>query len=362
MRVAEPRGHGDTIRRLWRAARAGRLPHALLFEGRAGIGKFEAAKWLAMGCLCARGPDEPCGACGPCRRMASGGERGNHADLLVIDPLLEEEEQIRIGRIAERSAPGDGQGAEQSLEAFLGLRALEGAWRAVLVRESQRMNGPAQNALLKTLEEPRAGTLMVLETHRPSALLPTIRSRCIRIRFEAPNRAQCVEVLTAVGIEGAAARELARLSEGSPGLALAMARAGARELSARLAAVALRERGAFDVAAELFELEGDFPGKTPAARERERCRMVLELAQALVRDAWRVRCGLGGADLPHGAAAQALAERADERDLARRRAWLAQARADVGHNFAAASLLERALLVLADGVPATGGVEVAARG
>jgi DNA polymerase III subunit delta' len=350
--VPRPLAHDALIERLWLAARAGRLPHALLFEGRAGIGKFTAARWFALGCLCARGPGVPCLACGPCRRVTSGGGGSNHADLFVIDPLAEGEERIRIGRIAERSSEGE-ESAGQSLESFLGLRALEGGMRVVLVRECQRMNVPAQNALLKTLEEPRPGTLMVLETHRPASLLATIKSRCIRIRFEALSRAQCEQVLAARGLEAHEAGELARLAEGSPGLALAMAQNGSRAIRARLVAAALGEASPLDVAEELWEVEGEFAGKTSGAEDRERGRVVLDLAQALVRDAWRARAGVPAADLANGDVAVALARRADERELARRGEFLAQARVDVDQNLAPGPLLERALLVLADGAHAS---------
>lgn len=351
MRVASPVGHEDTLARLWRAAHAGRLPHALLFEGRAGIGKFMAAQWFALGMLCARGPGEPCGVCGPCRRVSSGHERGNHPDLFLIDPLLEGEERIRVGRIAARSRTGEDDGPEQSLEEFLDLRPLEGERRVVLVRECQRMNTAAQNALLKTLEEPRPGTLLVLETHRPAALLATIRSRCIRIRFEPLVRAACEGVLLSAGFDAAAARDLAQLSEGSPGVALAMAQNGTRELRTQLASLVRGERQALEVAAELEELEGDYAGKTPAARARERARIVLELLQTLVRDAWRLHAGIGPEALPLGELARALADRRDARELAQQGASLAQTRADIERNLAPGPLLERALLTLAEGGP-----------
>ncbi len=352
MQVARPVGHDDTLARLWRAARAGRLPHALLFEGRAGIGKFMSAQWFALGTLCARGPGEPCGACGPCRRVSSGHERGNHPDLFLIDPLLEGEERIRVGRIAARSRTGENDGPEQSLEEFLDLRPLEGERRVVLVRECQRMNANAQNALLKTLEEPRPGTLLVLETHRPAALLATIRSRCIRIRFEPLARAACQGVLRAAGLEEEMARDLAQLSEGSPGVALAMARNGTRELRALLASLVHGERPALEVAAQLEGLEGEFAGKTPGARARERARIVLELLQTLVRDAWRLHAGVAAEGLPLGELARALAGQRGVRELARQGAHLALARADVERNLAPGPLLERALLTLAEGAPA----------
>jgi len=361
VQVARPLVHAATIQGLWRAARAGRLPHALLFEGRAGIGKFLAAKWFAMGCLCARGPDEPCGSCGPCKRVLSGGAHGNHADLFVLDPEdpflagdFERSQQIRIGRIAHRPEDGELDDPDYCVERFLDLRRAEGGFRPVLIREAQRMNEAAQNALLKTLEEPRAGTVMVLETHRSSLLRAPVKSRCIRIRFDPLTRAQCEEVLRASGLEPEAARELARLAEGSPGKALAMAHGGTREICARLAAVARGDREPLEVVAELWELEQDLPGKSPSAGERERARVVLELAQALLADAWRARVGVNPERLAHGESVAGLAERASESELFARGEALLVARADVERNLAPSAVLQRALLVLAEGAAARG--------
>jgi DNA polymerase-3 subunit delta' len=324
------------------------LPHALLFEGRAGIGKFLAAKWFAMGCLCAQGPGVPCGLCGPCRRVGSGGERSNHPDLFVIDPILEGEERIRVRRIAERDHE-PGESPEPSLEAFLSLRPVEGRYRLVLVRESQRMILHAQNALLKTLEEPRPGTVIVLETHRPAGLLATIKSRCIRIRFQPLAHAACEEVLRTSGLDAQEAGALARLGEGSPGRALDLARSSAPAILARLAEVALGRSAPSAAAAELWELDGEFSGKSESAMERERCRVVLDLAQALVRDAWRASAGVTSAELAHGDTAIALAGRVHAAELHRRGLALAEARADVDHNLAAGALIERGLAVLAFG-------------
>jgi len=349
VQLTRPFGHDATLGRLWNAARSARLPHALLFEGRSGIGKFMAARWFALGCLCARGPGEPCLTCGPCRRVLSGGERGNHADLFLVDPLAESEERIRIGRIAFRERT-EGESEEQSLEEFLSLRPLEGKLRLALVREAQRMTEQAQNALLKTLEEPRPGTLLVLETSAAQNLLATIRSRCIRVRFTSLTPERCVEALLAAGIEAEAAKALARLAGGSPGKALAMAQNGAREICARLAAVARGERDPLAAAAELWELEGDFPGRTPGAKERERARVVLELAQGLLSDAWRASAGVPVERLAQGESAAALAARASERELRSRGESLLAARADIERNLAPEAVLQRVLLVLAEGV------------
>jgi len=344
VQVTRPLAHDALVLRLWAAARADRLPHALLFEGRAGIGKFTAASWFAAGCLCARGPGEPCGSCGPCRRVTSGGEESNHPDLFVLDPLAEDEEQIKIQRISEREKSDS---PLPSLEEFLGLRPLEASLRPVLVRESHRMNRAAQNALLKTLEEPRPGTVIVLETHRSSALLATIRSRCIRIRFEAPGRAACETVLRAAGHDPEAARALARLADGAPGVALELARGGARAVLEALAGVAGGRRAPQAAAQELWEIEGEFHGRTDSAKDRARARAALELVQGLVRDALRLAVGGEAEELPLGEEARPLALRLDERELVRRSRDLARIRADIDHNLSSSGAVERALLVLA---------------
>ena len=358
MRVLEPLVHDRTITRLLAAARGGRLPHALLFEGPSGIGKFEAARWFASGVLCARGPDRPCGECGPCKRVRSGGAAGNHPDLLVVDPLEEGEERIRVHRIAHRS-DGEADDSERCVEAFLDLRPLEGHWRVVLVRESHRMNAAAQNALLKTLEEPRAGTVLVLESSRVELLLPTIRSRCVRIRFEPLDRAQCLAVLEREGVQGPEAERLARWAGGSPGRALELRTKGAAAMRDLVAAVLRRERGALEAAAALWDLEeGEFAGATPTARARERARTVLDLALAMVRDRQRYLAGVAPDDLEHGdlehgdlehggLAAAGGGVPAPGPILER----LLECRADIDRNLAPEAVCERAFLALADSGP-----------
>ena len=173
-----PRGHDALVVRLFDAARAGRLPHALLFEGPEGTGKFTAMRWFASGLLCAEGPGPPCGECGPCKRVRS----DNHPDLYVVDPTASGEETLRVQRIAYRPDAPNNPDPEDCVESFLDLRAVEAELRPVLLREAHRMNTAAQNALLKTLEEPRPGVVLVLETHRSDLLLETILSRCVRVR------------------------------------------------------------------------------------------------------------------------------------------------------------------------------------
>ncbi|MBM3978422.1 MAG: AAA family ATPase, partial [Planctomycetes bacterium] len=194
-----PRGHEELVRGLWRAARARKLAHFLLLRGPDGCGKWLAARWLAAGLLCARGPGEPCGACGPCRRVAA----GSHADLLELDPLRAEVERIPVAWVS-----GGEDAPREFIESFLALKSAEGGWRIVLLREAARMahgQNHAQNALLKTLEEPAPGTLLVLETARPDRLLPTILSRALVIECAAPGLELTRELLSARGHAGAEA-------------------------------------------------------------------------------------------------------------------------------------------------------------
>ena len=345
MQLVEPIGHGDLLERLFRAAGEGRLPHALLLEGAPGIGKFQAAKWLASGLLCAAGPGRPCGSCGPCKRVSSGGYEGNHPDLFVLDPIEEGEERIRVARIAHRSGATD-EDAERCVEVFLGLRAMEGRGRVVLIREGHRMNTSAQNALLKTLEEPSPGTLLVLETHRSEQLLTTIKSRCVRLRCAPLSRADCAEVLAQAGLEREEAERLGRWAEGSPGLALSWRSSGVEALRALLERALDPAAACLELAADAWEVEGRFAGATPTARARERARLVLDLALAVLRDAWRAVNGVAADELAHGDLVGRAAREPwrDPKELERRIQTLFECRADVERNLAPEALLDRAFL------------------
>ncbi len=327
---------------LLRAARDGRLAHALCFVGPEGVGKFLAAEHLAVGLLCARGVGAPCGTCGPCKRA----KIDSHPDVFVVDPTEDGSESITIAHITPR--PG---GPEQTIEQFLALRPMEGGWRIVLIREADRMVEEAQNALLKTLEEPGEATLIVLETARPDRLLPTIHSRCVRVPFRALPLDEVAAILRKKASSGAEAltptqaTTLARWSQGAPGAAQALATRGAIEMRALLEQGLEGGADPFALAREVAEIDGDFPGKTAPSRSRARARTFLDLAAALLRDGLRAAAGIDAADLPHGDVATRLAlspngalDSALERILS--------ARQDVDANLAPDAALERAFLAL----------------
>ena len=350
MRIVEPRGHRALVERLWQAAAEGRLPHALAIEGPEGIGKYTAARWFASGLLCATGPGPPCGECGPCKRVRSGSEYGNHPDLFLIDAALEEEQQIRVHRIAYRPETPGISDPERCVEIFLDLRAAEGRGRAVLLREGHRMNASAQNALLKTLEEPRPGTYLLLETHRPELLLPTIHSRCVRVRFAPLTPEDCRAVLVGEGIEEERAAKLARWSGGSPGKALRLASRGAEAMRGLLEEVLAGRRNPLQAAAAVWEVAGDFPGKTALGSARNRAREFTDLALEVLADLGRRRAGLAPDELAHGdlTATDRLGEAAE---ITVRLEELMEIRADVERNLGPEVLVERALLVCGGQVP-----------
>ncbi len=336
MRFVEPLGHGRALTGLWSAAREQRLAHALCFAGPAGAGKFLAAEWLALGLLCASGPGTPCGTCGPCKRVRA----GSHPDLFVIDPGAEGEEEIKIERITPRA---DSSG--ENLAEFLALKPMEGGWRIVLLREAERLNEEAQNALLKMLEEPGAETLLVLVTARPDLLLPTIHSRCVRVTLAAPGLETALELLAREGVEPIEAALCARWSRGAPGAALELARRAGPRMRELVRGVLAGELDALAAVEAWDALEGDFEARTPSASARLKARAFLDLGVELLSDLRRARAGLAAEALAHGdlaAARWAPPLPVLERQLEE---WL-RARQDVDLNLAPDAAVERALLAL----------------
>ena len=195
---------------------AGPAPHALLIAGPAGVGKTTLALDLAAGLMC-DAPDpaaRPCRTCRGCRLVDSGG----HADLHRLVPGGAGD-QIRIG---DRVDPEPG--TIRRLISELALLPVEGGARVAIVERAERLNEEAQSALLKTLEEPPAGVTIILCVEREDQLLPTVRSRSVRIRL-GPVGTRDIEAI--LGDQGVAdtptAGQLARLAGGRPGLARAWA-------------------------------------------------------------------------------------------------------------------------------------------
>lgn len=161
------------------AFRAGRLPHALLIHEAAGGGGEWLATWVAQLVLCQRHERQPCGVCVGCGRAAG----LQHPDLTRLR-AIEDSRQIRIEQVRE-------------LTAELALTSHAGGYKVGLITPAEALNRFAANALLKTLEEPPARTLLILVTTQPSRLPPTVLSRCQRLRLRAPTRTESLGWLSA---------------------------------------------------------------------------------------------------------------------------------------------------------------------
>jgi DNA polymerase III delta' subunit len=201
--------------RLWLASH---VPHAILIVGPPSVGKTTLALDLAAGLLCvATDPESrPCRSCRGCRLV----DAGNHPDLHRLVPEGPGR-QIVIGD-ARHPEPG----SVRHLVGELALLPVEGGSRVALVEEAHRLNEDAQNALLKTLEEPPAGVAILLCADDEDRILPTIRSRCARLRLGPVSTRAIEELVEETGAADApTAARVARLAAGRSGLALAYASA-----------------------------------------------------------------------------------------------------------------------------------------
>lgn len=167
----------------------GKLPHSLLFHGRAGIGKLALAEQLAVLVLCENPQADGQAACGVCP-SCHWQRQGSHPDFMKLQPAMLDENELHDDP-AERKSPLAGQKISvaqvRELTQFVQLSAHRGGLRVALIHPAEAMNAAAANALLKTLEEPPPNTLLILVSHQSSRLLPTILSRCHQIRFTLPN-------------------------------------------------------------------------------------------------------------------------------------------------------------------------------
>lgn len=235
-------GHDGAERTILDAWNAGRMPHAWLITGPRGIGKATFAYRVARFVLAQDGqgaaddgpglfgdalppavpdtmaidPDHPVVA-----RVASSG----HADLRVLEPNMPHPDH---GRPSRQIVVGHVRKAVR----FTNMTSAEEGWRVILVDPADELNANAQNAILKSLEEPPANVLFLLVCNAPGRLLPTIRSRCRRVSLDplAPEIVADLLFRYCPDLSDGDRQALAQLSGGSIGDALALADSGGLEL------------------------------------------------------------------------------------------------------------------------------------
>lgn len=235
-----------------RALAHGRMPHALLFRGPAGVGKRLFARGLAAALNCRGGqpgniPLTACGTCSSCHKLQS----GNHPDFLVVEP---EKDAIKIGQVREMSRA-------------ITYPPYESRYRVVLLEDVHAMQPAAANSLLKTLEEPPPGNILILTAEASREVLATILSRCQIVPFLPLTEVETLSIikhlLPDAGEE--TARLLARYSDGSPGKALLLHEHNLLDLLRRLMAALAVVASSADAVLTLLPLAQEISEGTSAS-------------------------------------------------------------------------------------------------
>ncbi|MFQ5961273.1 MAG: DNA polymerase III subunit delta' [Candidatus Methylomirabilales bacterium] len=204
-------GQGHAVSLLRRAIETGRLPHALLFTGPKGVGRLLTAVMVAKALNCQGGiKGDCCDGCPACTKIA----KGFHPDVHLVAP---EGATLKIDQI-------------RTLAQEAALSPYEGRRKVFILDEGETMTEQAQNALLKTLEEPPGATLLVLIAPEASALLPPIASRCSQIRFAPLPEDTIAARLQEQGCDQGEAHLLASLAGGSLGRAQGLRSSALQEL------------------------------------------------------------------------------------------------------------------------------------
>lgn len=204
-------GHADVREAFRRALGRGRLTQAYLFVGPEGIGKQQFARRLAQCLLCEHrhtSPMQACGECAHCRPFRA----GTHPDFLVVERESGKRELAVAQFVGDREQRG-----KAGLCHDLSIRPVAGSRKIAIINDADTMTEEAANALLKTLEEPPDGAVLILIAKSLTSMLPTIRSRCQAVRFHPLSDADVLAWLAAQAepVDADEARLLTTLAGGS---------------------------------------------------------------------------------------------------------------------------------------------------
>lgn len=337
MTLRQVEGQPRAVETVRAALRSGALHHAYLFTGPEGVGKELLAVGLVQALVCRTAPGEGCGECDACRRVQS----RNHPD---VSWLMPQDEMIARG-LAGRSDFSGTVSREvrveqvRKLQERLALRALEGGPKVAVIASAQQMNTQAQNALLKTLEEPPPGTLLALLCTSVDKLLPTILSRCARVSLAPLPQSLIRDQLVAQRqLDAQTASLAAVLADGSLSRALALDVGGLqrrREIIERFEALTPAD------ARPWLRFSEDFGGSRDEARE------ALRILALWIRDVALVKAGAGGglANQDLAPLAEAAARRCTPEALHRRYELVGQTREAIADHYASARLAVDRMLI-----------------
>jgi DNA polymerase-3 subunit delta' len=277
-------GHRRLTTLIARAIERESLPPTLLFAGPSGVGKWAVARATAQAINCLQpvkpagdpAPDlemDACGKCRACDRIA----RGVHVDVMTLEP--DDKASIKIDPVRD-------------VLSHTSFRPFEGRKRVVLIREADTLEPSSQNALLKSLEEPPPATMFILTTAVPGALLPTVRSRCMRLGF---GRLTSSEVASALmrdhEYSDSEARDTAPLADGSLGQALALIDNDLSMFRELAMGLLQQAAGRADTQSRVQAASALHTGGSKKERKREDVAIVLRLIASLLRDLEAINAG-----------------------------------------------------------------------
>ena len=278
-------GHRRLTMLLARAIERESLPPTLLFAGPSGVGKSAVARATAQAVNCidpltalSVGPGgelplDACGTCRACDRIA----RGVHVDVVMLEP--DERASIKIDIVRDMLSK-------------ISFRPFEGRRRVVLIRDADTLEHEAQNSLLKALEEPPPGTMFILTTAVPGLLLPTVRSRCMRLRF---GRLTADEIASGLTRDHAYsdvdARQAAPLADGSLGQALALIDNDLTMFRELAMGLLRNSAGRADTQSRVQAASALHTGSSKKERTREHVAIILRLMASMLRDLEAINAG-----------------------------------------------------------------------